>query len=133
MLADTLRHHRLQLDSCTRLLESYSYEGVLARGFALVRDAAGGPVVSAAAVAPGQELHLQFHDGEIAADKPVALVDRRLLLRPLPVAEHQPRVGTVHGEQALRTGRHGLDAAIDRQHGFRGIAPRNLRSLRGFV
>lgn len=67
LLDDLLRHRRLQLDSATRLLESYSYEGVLARGFALVRDAAGGPVISAAAVAPGQELHLQFHDGEIAA------------------------------------------------------------------
>lgn len=67
MLADMLRHRRLQLDSCTRLLESYSYAGVLARGFALVRDASGGPVTTAAAVAPGQELHLQFHDGEIAA------------------------------------------------------------------
>jgi exodeoxyribonuclease VII large subunit len=67
LLTDLLRRHGLALDSCARLLESYSYEGVLARGFALVRDAAGGPVIAAAAVAPGQELHLQFHDGEIAA------------------------------------------------------------------
>ncbi len=66
MLTDMLRHRRLQLDSGTRLLDSYSYAGVLARGFALVRDAAGGPVTAAAAVTPGQELHLQFHDGEIA-------------------------------------------------------------------
>jgi exodeoxyribonuclease VII large subunit len=67
LLTDLLRRHGLALDSCARLLESYSYEGVLARGFVLVRDAAGGPVIAAAAVAPGQELHLQFHDGEIAA------------------------------------------------------------------
>jgi exodeoxyribonuclease VII large subunit len=67
LLDDLMRHERLRLESLTQLLESYSYEGVLARGFALVRDSAGGPVIAAAAVAPGQELHLQFHDGEIAA------------------------------------------------------------------
>jgi exodeoxyribonuclease VII large subunit len=67
MLTDRLRHHRLQLDSCARLLDSYSYEGVLARGFALVRNPVGDPLISAASIAPGQELRVQFHDGEIAA------------------------------------------------------------------
>jgi exodeoxyribonuclease VII large subunit len=66
-LAELLRHHRLQLESVARLLDSYSYEGVLARGFALVRDKAGGPVTTAASVAPGQELQLQFHDGAVGA------------------------------------------------------------------
>jgi exodeoxyribonuclease VII large subunit len=67
MLTDLVRHHHHQLDSCGRLLESYSYAGVLARGFALVRDAAGNPLVGASMVVPGHELRLQFHDGEIAA------------------------------------------------------------------
>lgn len=67
LLANLVRHHRLQLDACARLLESYSYESVLARGFVLVRDSAGTPLISAAAVTPGQELRLQFRDGEIAA------------------------------------------------------------------
>ena len=67
LLDEMTRHRALQLDSLARLLESYSYDGVLARGFALVRDAGGGPVMSAAAVAAGDELHLQFHDGAIAA------------------------------------------------------------------
>ncbi|HTO81566.1 MAG TPA: exodeoxyribonuclease VII large subunit, partial [Methylomirabilota bacterium] len=41
-------------------------ERVLARGFALVRDAADRPVASAAAVTPGSDLKIQFSDGEIA-------------------------------------------------------------------
>jgi exodeoxyribonuclease VII large subunit len=55
------------LDSLGRLLESYSYDQVLKRGFALVRNAAGEPVLAAAGVAPGERLRLQFHDGEVGA------------------------------------------------------------------
>jgi len=83
MLANLVRHHRLQLESCGRLLESYSYEGVLARGFTLVRDTAGYPLVAAKDIAPGQELRLQFHDGEIAAVADGA-PRRRIPARPKP-------------------------------------------------
>ena len=57
----------LRLDSLGRLLDSYSYEQVLARGFALVRDAADRPVISAKAVAPGDGLTIQFADGAVGA------------------------------------------------------------------
>jgi exodeoxyribonuclease VII large subunit len=57
----------LQVESLGNLLDSYSYQNVLARGFALVRDAADHPVTSAAAVTPGAGLTLQFGDGEVAA------------------------------------------------------------------
>jgi exodeoxyribonuclease VII large subunit len=57
----------MRLDSLAALLDSYSYERVLARGFALVRDAADNPMTSAAAVAPGIGLRIQFGDGEVAA------------------------------------------------------------------
>jgi exodeoxyribonuclease VII large subunit len=40
---------------------------VLARGFTLVRDAAGAPLSRAAAIAPHQPLRIQFSDGEIGA------------------------------------------------------------------
>jgi exodeoxyribonuclease VII large subunit len=53
------------LDSLGRLLESYSYDQVLKRGFALVRNAAGEPVLAAASVPAGERLRLQFHDGEV--------------------------------------------------------------------
>jgi len=59
------------------LLESYSYRGVLARGFALVTDTARRPVGSAAATAPGQSLRIEFHDGGVAVS-----VDGRKDSRP---------------------------------------------------
>ncbi|MBI3452913.1 MAG: exodeoxyribonuclease VII large subunit [Rhodospirillales bacterium] len=47
------------------LLESFSYARVLERGFVLVHDAAGHPVMSAAAAQPDATLGLRFHDGEV--------------------------------------------------------------------
>ena len=52
-----------RVETAARLLESYSYRGVLARGFAVVRDRRERPVTSAAAVTPGAALSLEFHDG----------------------------------------------------------------------
>jgi exodeoxyribonuclease VII large subunit len=66
-LLDDLERRRLQLEAATRLLESVSYQRLLARGFALVRDAADRPVTAAAAVNPGEPLTLQFADGKVAA------------------------------------------------------------------
>lgn len=50
-----------------RLLQSLSYEQVLARGFVVVRDGDGRPLISAATVMPGGDLDLQFADGHVAA------------------------------------------------------------------
>ncbi|MBM3588021.1 MAG: exodeoxyribonuclease VII large subunit [Alphaproteobacteria bacterium] len=61
----TLRQRRTQLEGLAARLESASYTSVLARGFALVRDAKGAPVVAAGAISPGQPLHLTFADGEV--------------------------------------------------------------------
>jgi exodeoxyribonuclease VII large subunit len=49
------------------LLNSLGYKAVLARGYALVRDGDGRPLRSAAAVAPGQALAIEFGDGSVAA------------------------------------------------------------------
>ncbi len=49
------------------LLESCSYERVLERGFVMVRDAAARPLRTIAALSPGQDIGLQFHDGAAAA------------------------------------------------------------------
>jgi exodeoxyribonuclease VII large subunit len=51
------------LASLAALFESLSYKSVLARGYALVRDADGSPVRSAAAVREGASLTLEFADG----------------------------------------------------------------------
>jgi exodeoxyribonuclease VII large subunit len=66
-LVDLVHRGQLRLDSLAALLDSYSYERVLARGFALIRDAADNPVTTAAAVAPGIGLRIQFGDGEVEA------------------------------------------------------------------
>ncbi|MBI1208046.1 MAG: exodeoxyribonuclease VII large subunit [Azospirillum sp.] len=50
-----------------QLLESYSYRGVLARGFVLVTDRDRHPVTAAAQAHGGQAVTLAFHDGDIAA------------------------------------------------------------------
>ena len=50
-----------------RILQSLSYRNVLQRGFALVRDADGGPVRQAAAVSAGMALSLEFADGRVSA------------------------------------------------------------------
>jgi exodeoxyribonuclease VII large subunit len=57
----------LQVESLGDLLDSFSYQNVLARGFALVRDIADRPVTTATAVTPGTGLTIQFGDGEVAA------------------------------------------------------------------
>jgi exodeoxyribonuclease VII large subunit len=62
-----LDRRALRLDSADGLLAALSYQGVLARGFALVRDAAGVPLRSAAAVTPGSALDIEFTDGRVAA------------------------------------------------------------------
>jgi exodeoxyribonuclease VII large subunit len=60
-----IQRGRLRLESLAGLLDSYSYERVLARGFVLVRDAQDRPVTSAAKVKTGDALRLQFADGQV--------------------------------------------------------------------
>jgi exodeoxyribonuclease VII large subunit len=50
-----------------KLLASLSYKGVLARGFALVKDADGQLVRSRSLLEPGDPLVIEFADGEIEA------------------------------------------------------------------
>lgn len=63
----TLEQKRAQLDAASRLLESLSHKGVLARGFALVRDRAGTPVRAAKALSAGQGIRIEFADGRVDA------------------------------------------------------------------
>jgi exodeoxyribonuclease VII large subunit len=56
-----------RLRSMGQLLAAYSYRGVLARGFALVRDGDGRPLRTAAAVGSGTRLDIEFSDGRIGA------------------------------------------------------------------
>jgi exodeoxyribonuclease VII large subunit len=57
-----------RLDRASQLLAALSYQGVLARGFALVRGAESGePLRSAAAVSAGTRLDIEFADGRVGA------------------------------------------------------------------
>ncbi len=62
-----LERRAQRLRSAGQLLAAYSYRGVLARGFALVRDDGGHPLHSAAAVAQGARLSIEFADGRVGA------------------------------------------------------------------
>ncbi len=62
-----LERRRDRVKSFEQLLNAFSYRGVLGRGFALVRDAAGQPLRAAAAVVPGAALDIEFADGRVGA------------------------------------------------------------------
>jgi exodeoxyribonuclease VII large subunit len=62
-----IRSLREAFHAQARVLDSVSYERVLARGFALVTRPAGALVRSAASIAEGNALRLRFSDGEVAA------------------------------------------------------------------
>jgi exodeoxyribonuclease VII large subunit len=62
-----LDRRKQRVQSAGQLLAAFSYRGVLARGFALVRDEAGAPLRSAAAVAASARLDIEFADGRVAA------------------------------------------------------------------
>lgn len=64
---------RRRLDHAAALLESYSYQRVLERGFVLATDPAGHAVTSARGLKPAMRLALHFHDGK--ADVAVAGTD----------------------------------------------------------
>ncbi|MGE3148610.1 MAG: exodeoxyribonuclease VII large subunit [Pseudorhodoplanes sp.] len=56
-----------RIERAERLLSAFSYRGVLARGFALVRDAQGRPLRMANQIAAGERLAIEFSDGHVAA------------------------------------------------------------------
>ncbi len=62
-----LCEHRQALKQASALLESYSYQRVLERGFVLVADHDNRPVVSVASLSPGLGVTMRFHDGEAGA------------------------------------------------------------------
>ena len=64
---DLLQHGERQVDQLGKLLESYSFHAVLKRGFTLVRDQDGQPVLAAADTQAGDALSIEFADGKIGA------------------------------------------------------------------
>jgi exodeoxyribonuclease VII large subunit len=79
-----IAERRARVAAVDALRVAYSYQGVLARGFALVRDGEGRPVRSAAAAAPGATLSLEFHDGHLAVTAAGEAVPKPAPPRPAP-------------------------------------------------
>jgi exodeoxyribonuclease VII large subunit len=100
-LTQMLARFRERLEGFGQLLDSLSYQRVLSRGFALVRDAMGQPVLAAAAVAPGDALIVQFADGEVpvtADDGPGGAAKRsvrREASKEAPSAEPAKKQGSL--------------------------------------
>ena len=77
----------------SRVLDSVSYERVLARGFALVTGPDGLLLRSASAITEGDGLKLRFNDGEVAATAGFRSAPLRALSpEPAPDAPPRPRI-----------------------------------------
>jgi exodeoxyribonuclease VII large subunit len=74
-----------------QLLGALSYRGVLARGFALVRDENGHAVHAAAAIGPDAHLTLEFADGRVGA---TADADRPAAVPAAKPSASEPKTGT---------------------------------------
>ena len=79
--AQRLQGLRDRLEARAGLMSALSYQGVLARGFAIVRDGNGQMVRAAGQVKAGALLGLEFHDGEVRTQ---ALEDGRAAERLSP-------------------------------------------------
>ena len=66
-LARKLENHEKRLERAGKLLDAYSYQGVLDRGYALVRDDKGKVIRSKSKLKSGQKVDLVFADGEAGA------------------------------------------------------------------
>jgi exodeoxyribonuclease VII large subunit len=85
-----------RLEARARLLDSVSYRGVLARGFSLVTTEDGTLIRSAAAVAGGQPIGIEFADASIAAH-----IDSAFALPPLRQRRRRPKAAEESGQQSL--------------------------------
>jgi exodeoxyribonuclease VII large subunit len=89
-----------RLERAGQLLAALSYHGVLARGFALVRGPEGQPLRTAAAVAAGMRLDIEFQDGHVGATAETGATGRRE-----PIAAQRPRprrrTGSSEGQGSL--------------------------------
>lgn len=89
-VVDSIERSSQRLNSLSALLESYSYKGVLQRGFALVTDGQGAAVTSSTGLSSGQALAIQF-----AGDEHIdVLVNGEGVMpseAPKPIAEVKPK------------------------------------------
>ena len=66
-IGQSLVERRAALNQSGKLLLSLSYKSVLARGYAVIKDAAGNLVHEQAALSPGDSVAIEFADGAVGA------------------------------------------------------------------
>jgi exodeoxyribonuclease VII large subunit len=93
---ELLAHGERQVEQLGKLLESYSFHSVLTRGFALVRDQDGHPVMTAAETRAGDTIAIEFADGRVGAR-----VTEGLATAPRPPAPPRRRDGGSGGQGSL--------------------------------
>ncbi len=64
-IAILIDRRRQEVTGVAKLLATLSYQSVLERGFALVRDQTGVPVRSRSVIGEGARLEIEFHDGRV--------------------------------------------------------------------
>jgi exodeoxyribonuclease VII large subunit len=84
-----------------QLLAALSHRGVLARGFALVRNRRGRPLRQAAAVHPGMQLDIEFADGWVRAEAEGAFGAPSDKGEPTPLPKPRGRRGGDSGQGSL--------------------------------
>jgi exodeoxyribonuclease VII large subunit len=88
-----LRHRMTSLERCGQLLTALSHRGVLARGFALVRDLEGHPLRQVAQVSAGMRLDVEFSDGHVRALAEGSTTDTPGKSEPAPAIKPRGRRG----------------------------------------
>jgi exodeoxyribonuclease VII large subunit len=92
-----LDRHDARLDRAYGLLRAFSYQGVLARGFALVRDSEGRPLRTASSVSSGMRMDIEFSDGRVGA-----VAEGAPRAAPAPsVRRRRRRTGSDEGQGSL--------------------------------
>ena len=86
-IEERLNRRRQRLGQASRLLSTVSYQAVLQRGFALVRNADNEPLKRAAEIRSGEHLAIQFADGTVDA------VAGGSAARPRPKTPAKPEQG----------------------------------------
>ena len=66
-IGEKVKAHTMRLESVQALLESYSYERVLDRGFALVSDKQASTVARVMQVGKGENINIRLADGSFGA------------------------------------------------------------------
>ncbi|WP_417422941.1 exodeoxyribonuclease VII large subunit [Hoeflea sp.] len=93
-LTQMLSQHRRGLAAQTRMLQSLSYQSVLGRGFAVIRDQDRQLLSRAAQVKAGAAIAVEFADGEISAlvsgtDRPAAKAAKPARAKPVKTKTDQ--------------------------------------------